>query len=102
MAIEPLLSLSIDYYIRVFVRVRKSPNDVKLLAGKTMLVYHCDSGCGAWTTQFLARNKAQQNRKGEPFYKHSFAQGPSANEHCEHCGVKTHVSPTLHVQLCRS
>ena len=101
MAIEPLLSLSIDYYIRVFVRVRKSPNDVKLLAGKTMLVYHCDSGCGAWTTQFLARNKAQQNRKGEPFYKHSFAQGPSANEHCEHCGVKTHVSPTLHTKLCR-
>jgi tRNA (guanine26-N2/guanine27-N2)-dimethyltransferase len=92
MAIEPLLSLSIDYYVRVFVRVRKCPNDVKLLAGKTMLVYHCDSGCGAWTTQFLARNKAQQNRKGEPFYKHSFAQGPSANEHCEHCGVKTHVS----------
>jgi tRNA (guanine26-N2/guanine27-N2)-dimethyltransferase len=29
MAIEPLLSLSIDYYIRVFVRIRKSPNDVK-------------------------------------------------------------------------
>jgi tRNA (guanine26-N2/guanine27-N2)-dimethyltransferase len=92
MAIEPLLSLSIDYYIRVFVRIRKCPNDVKLLAGKTMLVYHCDSGCGAWTTQFLARNKTIQNRRGEPFYKHGFAQGPSANEHCEHCGSKTHVS----------
>ncbi|KAF2678448.1 TRM-domain-containing protein [Lentithecium fluviatile CBS 122367] len=96
MAIEPLLSLSIDYYIRVFVRVRKCPNDVKLLAGKTMLVYHCDSGCGAWTTQFLARNKAQQNRKGEPFYKHSFAQAPSANEHCEHCGHKTHLSGPMY------
>jgi tRNA (guanine26-N2/guanine27-N2)-dimethyltransferase len=98
MAIEPLLSLSIDYYVRVFVRVRKCPTDVKLLAGKTMLVYSCDSGCGAWTTQFLARNKAQQNRKGEPFYKHSFAQGPTANEHCEHCGVKTHVSPVSYTQ----
>lgn len=91
MAIEPLLSLSIDYYVRVFIRVRKSANDVKLLAGKTMIVYNCDQGCGAWTTQFLARNKLQQNRTGNQFYKHTFALGPSADEHCEHCGFKTHV-----------
>ncbi|KAF1829611.1 TRM-domain-containing protein [Decorospora gaudefroyi] len=96
MAIEPLLSLSIDYYIRVFVRVRKSPNDVKLLAGKTMLVYHCESGCGAWTTQFLARNKVTKNRNGDPFYKHGFAQGPSADQHCEHCGRKTHLSGPMY------
>lgn len=91
MAIEPLLSLSIDYYLRVFVRVRKSPNDVKLLAGKTMLVYSCDNGCGAWTTQFLARNKVIKNKKGDPMYKHGFAAGPSADEHCRHCGIKTHL-----------
>ena len=91
MAIEPLLSLSIDYYLRVFVRVRKAPNDVKLLAGKTMLVYSCDNGCGAWTTQFLARNKATKNKKGDLFYKHGFAAGPSADEHCKHCGTKTHI-----------
>lgn len=100
MAIEPLLSLSIDYYIRIFVRVRKSPNDVKLLAGKTMIVYHCDNGCRAWSTQFLARNKSQQNRNGNTFYKHSFALGPSANEHCEHCGFKTHVCRYTHVVDC--
>ncbi|KAF3036021.1 RNA methyltransferase tRNA(m5U54)methyltransferase [Didymella heteroderae] len=91
MAIEPLLSLSIDYYLRVFVRVRKAPNDVKLLAGKTMIVYSCDNGCGAWTTQFLARNKATKNKKGDLFYKHSFAAGPTADEHCRHCGTKTHL-----------
>lgn len=91
MAIEPLLSLSIDYYLRVFVRVRKAPNDVKLLAGKTMLVYSCDNGCGAWTTQFLARNKVTKNKKGDSFYKHGFAAGPSADEHCRHCGTKTHI-----------
>lgn len=95
MAIEPLLSLSIDYYVRVFVRVRKAPNDVKLLAGKTMIVYHCDSGCGAWTTQFLARNKVQKNKNGEPFSKHSFASAPTASQNCEHCGFKTHVSTFL-------
>ncbi|KAJ4349764.1 RNA methyltransferase tRNA(m5U54)methyltransferase [Didymosphaeria variabile] len=92
MAIEPLLSLSIDYYIRVFVRVRKSPNDVKFLAGKTMLVYHCDAGCGAWKTQPLARHREQKAKNNSTFYKHGFAHGPSANEHCEHCGFKTHVS----------
>lgn len=96
MAIEPLLSLSIDYYIRVFVRVRKSPNDVKLLAGKTMIVYHCESGCGAWSTQFLARNKVTKNKKGDPFYKHGFAQGPSADSHCQHCGFKTHLSGPMY------
>ena len=92
MAIEPLLSLSIDYYIRVFVRVRKSPNDVKFLAGKTMLVYHCDNGCGAWKTQFLARHREQKAKNNSTFYKYGFAHGPSADEHCEHCGFKTHVS----------
>ena len=91
MAIEPLLSLSIDYYLRVFVRVRKSPNDVKLLAGKTMLVYSCDNGCGAWTTQNLARNKVTKNKKDEPFYKFGYAAGPSADESCRHCGKKTHL-----------
>lgn len=92
MAIEPLLSLSIDYYIRVFVKVRKSPNDVKLLAGKTMVVYHCDAGCGASKPQFLARNREQKTKNGGTFIKHSFAHGPTANEACEHCGYKTHVS----------
>lgn len=30
--IEPLLSLSIDFYVRIFVRVRSSPIEVKKLA----------------------------------------------------------------------
>lgn len=96
MAIEPLLSLSIDYYIRVFVRVRKSPNDVKLLAGKTMIVYHCQNGCGSWSTQFLARNKPKENRDGTSSYKHSFAQAPSTDQLCEHCSTKTHVRTHIH------
>lgn len=91
MAIEPLLSLSIDYYLRVFVRVRKSPSDVKFLAGKTMVVYSCERGCGAWTTQYLARNKITETKKGAPMYKYQYAQGPSADGRCKHCGFKTHI-----------
>jgi tRNA (guanine26-N2/guanine27-N2)-dimethyltransferase len=90
-AIEPLLSLSIDYYIRVFVRVRRAPNEVKMLASKTMIVYNCDNGCGARTPQFLARHTEKKGKDGTPFYKHHFAQGPSADQLCRHCGSKTHV-----------
>lgn len=87
-AIEPLLSLSIDYYARVFVRIRKSPADVKFLAGKTMIVHQCDSGCGAWSTQYLARHTAQPGRTN---FKHTAGQS-SSDKHCPHCGFKTHIA----------
>ena len=53
-AIEPVLSLSIDYYFRVFVRVTTSPLQVKQLAANTMLIYHC-VGCGNQIEQRLGR-----------------------------------------------
>jgi tRNA (guanine26-N2/guanine27-N2)-dimethyltransferase len=97
LAIEPLLSLSIDFYARVFVRVRKSAADVKFLAGKTMVVYNCDSGCGAWTTQLLAKNKIAPNKSGNgTFYKHVFSIAPSSGEKCEHCGFKTHLAGPMY------
>lgn len=95
-AIEPLLSLSIDFYARVFVRVYKSPQDVKFLAGKTMVVYNCDTGCGAWTTQMVARNKMAANKNGNPQWKHVFSQGPSTSEKCKICGFKTHIAGPMY------
>jgi tRNA (guanine26-N2/guanine27-N2)-dimethyltransferase len=91
-AIEPLLSLSIDFYARVFVRIRRQPVEVKFLAGKTMVVYNCDEGCGAWTTQPIARTQARENAKGETIYKYQLGHGPSASPNCEYCGFKTHVA----------
>lgn len=90
-SIEPLLSLSIDFYARVFVRVHHSPAEVKFLAPNTMLVYNCDSGCGAWSTQPVALIKEKLNKKGEPFYSFGLARGPTAGPVCDHCGYKTHV-----------
>jgi len=92
MAIEPLLSLSIDYYARVFVRIYRSPAEVKFLAGKTMVVYSCDGGCGAWKPQLLARNQRMTAKNGAILYKHGLAQAPTCSPLCEHCGTKTHVS----------
>ena len=91
-AIEPLMSLSIDFYARVFVRIKRSPEHVKHLAGKTMLVYNCDSGCGAWKTQFIGRNIASTARNGQTVFKHGLAQGPSCSPFCEHCGFKMHLA----------
>ncbi|THW73170.1 N2,N2-dimethylguanosine tRNA methyltransferase [Aureobasidium pullulans] len=87
-AIEPLLSLSIDFYARVWVRVRKSPADVKFLAGKTMLVHQCDTGCGSFQIQPLARHTAQKNYTN---YKHT-ASLSTGESRCPHCGFKTHVA----------
>lgn len=97
LAMEPLLSLSIDFYARVFVRIRRSPASVKFQAGKNMIVYNCDAGCGAWTTQLLARNKPVPNKKGSGhYYKHVFAPAPTANQHCEHCGSVMHLSGPMY------
>ena len=96
MAIEPLLSLSIDFYARVFVRIHKSPADVKFLAGKTMLVHNCDVGCGAWSVQMLARNKLCPNKSGKGhFWKHTFEQAAPAGD-CPHCGTRTHLAGPMY------
>ena len=95
--IEPLLSLSIDYYTKVFVRVQKSPHTVKFLGAKTMLVHSCDQGCGSWSTQYLVKAKAAPNKKSSGFfYKHGMAQGPTAEPFCPHCGFKTHINGPMY------
>ncbi|KIY00535.1 uncharacterized protein Z520_03198 [Fonsecaea multimorphosa CBS 102226] len=91
LAIEPLLSLYIDYYARLFIRVHRKQQEVKMLAGTSMTVYNCGHGCGAWVTQPLLRNQPQKSKSGDLFYKFSFAQAPSTNRNCEHCGSIMHL-----------
>ncbi|KAF2226297.1 tRNA methyltransferase, partial [Elsinoe ampelina] len=91
LTIEPLLSLSIDFYARVFVRVRHAPVEVKHLASKTMLVHSCDHGCGSWSTQFIGRAKKVDGRRGAEFWKFQQSQ-TTADKLCEHCGSKTHLA----------
>lgn len=93
LAIEPQLCLSIDFYVKFFVRMRKSQQAVKFLGSKSMLVYSCDSGCGSWQTQPLMRSRPTPNKKGDGvFYKHTMAQAPLADQNCRHCGFKTHLN----------
>ncbi|KHN98057.1 N2,N2-dimethylguanosine tRNA methyltransferase [Metarhizium album ARSEF 1941] len=96
-AIEPILSLSIDFYTKVFIRVTRSPSAVKFLGAKTMLVYSCDQGCGSWKTQPILKSRPFPNKKGNgSFYKHTMAQGPSTDHLCQHCGFKMHVSGPMY------
>ncbi|KAL2024534.1 hypothetical protein VTK56DRAFT_7577 [Thermocarpiscus australiensis] len=97
LAMEPLLSLSVDFYSRVFVRIRKSPSMVKFQGGKNMVVYSCGGGCGSWTTQLLMKNKPAPNKKGSGiFYKHGFAKAPTAGQICEHCGSVMHLAGPMY------
>lgn len=62
-----------------------------------MLVYSCDAGCGAWETQPILKSRPFPNKKGNgSFYKHTMAQGPSADRFCQHCGFKMHVSGPMY------
>ncbi|KAM3421099.1 hypothetical protein BST61_g1513 [Cercospora zeina] len=92
LAIEPLLSLSIDFYVRTFIRVRKSPADVKFLFGKTMDVLGCDHGCGAWTINMRGRNTKQSGKNDNIWWKHTIGQGPAVDQLCGHCGSKRHIA----------
>ncbi|KAL9007475.1 MAG: hypothetical protein Q9173_007268 [Seirophora scorigena] len=92
LAIEPLLSLNVDFYVRLFIRIKRSPAEVKCLASKTMVAYNCDHGCGAFSIQYLAHTREKEAKNGDKFHSHALAQGPTATPRCEHCGFKTHVA----------
>ena len=79
--IQPLLSLSIDFYVRVFVRVVESQMQVKGTASRTAVVYQC-TGCEAHHMQRMGR--MQQGKGGQA--KHTAAPGPPCPMQCADCG----------------
>lgn len=82
--IEPVLSLSIDYYFRVFVRVNTSPIEVKKLASNTMLTYHC-VGCGHTVEQRMGRSDPHSKKYQTP-------RVTPVSEYCPHCDNVYHLA----------
>ncbi|XP_019717367.1 tRNA (guanine(26)-N(2))-dimethyltransferase [Hippocampus comes] len=80
--IQPLLSVSVDFYIRVFVRVFTGQAAVKNSASKQALIYNC-VGCGSFHLQKMGRRT--DNGK---HMKYSAATGPPVGPTCEHCGQR--------------
>jgi len=87
--IKPLLSLSVDFYIRVFVRVYTGQLQSKDSFTKQANIFQC-TGCEALTLQSLAiRKSTPSNPKSIKF---GIPTGPFVNTNCEHCNHKHHVS----------
>ncbi|KAJ1794977.1 RNA methyltransferase tRNA(m5U54)methyltransferase [Coemansia sp. RSA 1938] len=79
--IEPLMSCSIDFYVRIFVRVHDRPLMVKTVASQTGVVYHCRH-CGSFATQPFG---AIVPGKGDNT-KFRIATAPTADSLCANCG----------------
>ncbi|KAF6071911.1 N2,N2-dimethylguanosine tRNA methyltransferase family protein [Candida albicans] len=86
--IEPMLSLSIDYYFRVFVKVKTSPINVKNHASETMLTYGCN-GCGHKIVQPLGM-------KNNTKFQYPKLQGPISSN-CQYCGTSYNVAGPINL-----
>lgn len=81
--IQPLLSISADFYIRVFVRVFTSQKKCKETASKLGMLYQC-VGCESMTIQPLTIKTPNGGFK--------LPQVPSVDQFCKQCQNKHHVS----------
>ncbi|KAI0831385.1 N2,N2-dimethylguanosine tRNA methyltransferase [Trametes gibbosa] len=89
--VQPLLSLSIDFYVRLFVRVYTSPIEVKKAFSKTAL-YHVCSGCQSFYEQPLGRVTEQTSAKGNVSLHFKVHAGPPVSERCPECNSALHVA----------
>lgn len=78
--IVPLLSISVDFYCRVFVRVFTGQKKVKDSATKLSMVYHCN-GCGSYALQPLVTKTPTRNDN----FKYAVSTGPPVKPRCAHC-----------------
>ncbi|TPX36107.1 hypothetical protein SeLEV6574_g05168 [Synchytrium endobioticum] len=89
--IVPLLSMSIDFYCRVFVAVYDSPAQTKFAASNTILMYVCME-CKSFETQRLGKAISMPNNT----WKFGAASGPTVPQKCVHCDSNYHVGGPLY------
>ncbi|OVA10995.1 tRNA (guanine(26)-N(2))-dimethyltransferase [Macleaya cordata] len=80
--IVPVLSVQMDFYVRVFVRVFTSASEMKNTPLKLSYVYQC-IGCDSFHLQCLARTVTKNNSVR---YLPGF--GPVVPQECSDCGKK--------------
>ncbi|KAI0818751.1 N2,N2-dimethylguanosine tRNA methyltransferase [Irpex lacteus] len=90
--IQPLLSLSIDFYVRLFIRVSTSPLEVKKLASKNSTYYVC-THCQSFYEQPLGKTVTTVH-EGNGSTNHSFKthSGPPVGDRCPECNSTLHVA----------
>ncbi|CAN4079499.1 unnamed protein product [Withania somnifera] len=80
--IVPVLSVQMDFYVRVFVRIYTSASDVKNTPLKLSYVYQC-TGCDSFHLQTVGRTVSKNNSAR---YLPGF--GPAVAQECSDCGKK--------------
>ncbi|BEI84117.1 hypothetical protein CcaverHIS002_0407210 [Cutaneotrichosporon cavernicola] len=89
--ITPLLSFSIDFYVRLFVRVETKAVDVKKLLVNTGPVYIC-AYCESPTVQPFGRVIEKRSAKGNINTVYKSIQAPTVGQKCTECGKPHHIA----------
>ncbi|KAJ1927827.1 RNA methyltransferase tRNA(m5U54)methyltransferase [Tieghemiomyces parasiticus] len=84
--VVPVMSCSIDFYIRIFVRVYSGRAQVKNFVTQAGMVYSCP-GCYTFHTDPFGR----ATTRGQSV-KYNASCGPSVGPECEFCGQKQHLA----------
>ncbi|XP_045450277.1 probable tRNA (guanine(26)-N(2))-dimethyltransferase [Melitaea cinxia] len=88
--IVPLLSISADFYIRVFVKIYSGAIHCKTTTSKLSMVYHC-VGCDNIALQQLGGFKPNPTEKNPEQMKAFLPAVPPVGEYCEHCNQRHHL-----------
>ncbi|KAL1360986.1 hypothetical protein HN51_006365 [Arachis hypogaea] len=80
--IVPVLSVQIDFYVRVFVRIYTSASAMKNTPLKLSYVYQC-TGCDSFHLQPIGRTIAKNNS-----VRYLPGYGPVVPQECTYCGKK--------------
>ncbi|XP_058452414.1 tRNA (guanine(26)-N(2))-dimethyltransferase [Malaya genurostris] len=86
----PLLSVSADFYIRVFVRIFTSQYTCKKSSSKQSMVFQC-TGCESFTLQPLGILKPNPTEQNPNQIKFGIPTGPFVNSRCSHCNHQHHM-----------
>ncbi|KAH7871815.1 N2 N2-dimethylguanosine tRNA methyltransferase [Lentinula edodes] len=89
--IEPLLSLSIDFYVRLFIRVNSSPYQVKKALTKTSSYFVCTS-CQSFYEQPLGRVVEKQGSRENVNTIYKTQPGPTVGGKCPECESGLHIA----------
>ncbi|GMN44517.1 hypothetical protein TIFTF001_013710 [Ficus carica] len=87
--IVPMLSVQIDFYVRVFVRIYLSASAMKSTPLKLSYVYQC-TGCDSFLLQPIGRTIAKNNS-----VRHLPGFGPVVPQECTDCGKKLNMGAYL-------
>ncbi|CAF3915984.1 unnamed protein product [Rotaria magnacalcarata] len=78
--IEPLLCMSIDFYVRLFVRISYGAAKAQSQLGDIATVYNC-----TYCSSFFFQRYGQASLDERGNAKFRYAHGPPVGTHCSHC-----------------